>query len=434
MKQSPPRRRLFINARIMDPETGLDIHGDVLAEKGKITAIGKGLSRDEFADGKGIVDCQGAVLAPGLVDARVFIGEPGGEHRETIKTAGRAAAAGGVTTMVMMPDTDPVIDDVSLVDFVRATASAKSPVRILPAAALSKGQNGEMMTEMGLLKDAGAVAFTDGRKTIANSQMMRRALTYSADIGALVMASHRDPHLGSGVMNAGINATRMGLSGIPREAEIIPLERDMRLVAMTGAKYHASCLSTAESVEVLARAKDAGRDVTGGVAVANLCLSELDIGPYRTFFKVSPPLRSVDDRLAMVEGIRSGALDMIVSNHDPQDVDTKRLPFSEAADGAVGLESLLAAALRLHHSDDIPLMRVLKCLSLAPARRLGRKCGRITKGARADFVIFDPDAPWKLDDTKLRSRSRNTPFQDALLQGRVLKTVVAGRTVFSQED
>ncbi|MEM1318021.1 MAG: dihydroorotase, partial [Pseudomonadota bacterium] len=371
MKPKPPHGRLFVNARIMDPETGRDLHGDVLVKKGKIAAIGKALPREKFKDGKGIVDCKGAVLAPGLVDARVFIGEPGGEHRETIKTAGRAAAAGGVTTMVMMPDTDPVIDDVSLVEFVHATAAAKSPVRILPAAALSKGQGGELMTEMGLLKDAGAVAFTDGRKTISNAQMMRRALTYSADIDALVMASHRDPHLGAGVMNAGANATRMGLAGIPREAEIIPLERDMRLVAMTGAKYHASCLSTSESVEVLARAKDAGRDVTGGVAVANLCLSEIDIGPYRTFFKLSPPLRSVDDREAMVEGIRSGALDMIVSNHDPQDVDTKRLPFAEAADGAVGLESLLAAALRLHHSDGIALMRVLECLTLAPAKRLG---------------------------------------------------------------
>lgn len=428
----PPRERLFVNARIIDPESGLDTHGDVLVLKGKIRKIGKDLPRDGSAKDFKIIDCGGHVLAPGLIDARVFVGEPGGEHRETIKSASKAAAAGGVTTMVMMPDTDPVIDDVALVEFVRQTANEKSRVRILPAAALSRGLNGEQMTEFGLLSEAGAVAFTDGHKTVANAQMMRRALTYSGDFGGLIMTATQDAALSGGVMNAGFNATRLGLPGIPREAEIIPLERDMRLVAMTKGRYHASCLSTSDSVETIARARDVGLDVTAGVAVANLALNENDIGSYRTFFRVSPPLRSEDDRQAMIDGIRVGAIDIIVSNHDPQDEDTKRLPFAEAADGAVGLETLLAASLRLYHTEDVSLVRVLNCLTNAPARRLSLKSGRIATGAPADMVLFDPDEPWVLREEDLNSRSRNTMFEGARLQGRVLRTIVAGRTVFSR--
>lgn len=430
----PPKQRLFVNARVIDPAQDLDIHGDVLVNRGKIAAIGKSLPRDKLKSTCKIVDCGGMVLAPGLVDSRVFIGEPGGEHRETIKSASRAAASGGVTSLVMMPDTNPVIDDVSLVQFVRQTAREKSRIRILPTAALSKGQLGEEMTEFGLLSSAGAVAFTDGRNTVDSAQMMRRALTYAGDFDALIMAATRDRSLGGGVMNAGLNATRMGLPGIPREAEIIPLERDMRLVAMTRGKYHASTISTSASVEVVSRARDSKLDVSAGVAIANIALNETDIGSYRTFFRVSPPLRSEDDRRAMVEGIRSGAIDLICSNHDPQDVDTKRLPFSEAADGAVGLESLLAASLRLYHGDEVPLMRLLECLSTAPARRLGLKSGTLKTGAVADMILFDPDLPWILHEDELKSRSRNTAFEGARFQGRVLKTIVEGRTVFSRNQ
>ncbi len=433
INQKPPRQRLFINARIMDPSQNLDIHGDVLVDKGKISLVGKNLPRDNLNKTCKIIDCKGKILSPGLVDSRVFIGEPGGEHRETIKSAGKAAAAGGVTTLVMMPDTNPTIDDVSLVQFIRQTAYEKSKVRILPAAALSRGLKGEEMTEFGLLKDAGAIAFTDGRKTVANAQMMRRALTYAGDFGGLIMAAHRDASLGGGVMNAGLNATRMGLAGIPREAEIIPLERDMRLVAMTKGRYHASTLSTSDAVEVITRAKDQNLDVSAGVAIANLALNETDIGSYRTFFRVSPPLRMEDDRMAMIEGIRNGAIDIICSNHDPHDVDTKRLPFAEAADGAVGLESLLAASLRLYHTNDVPLMRVLDCLSTAPARRLGLKCGSLKVGRRADMILFDPDTPWVMKESELHSRSKNTAFEDARFQGRVLRTIVGGRSVFKRE-
>ena len=405
----------------------------MLVTKGKIEAIDKALPRDGLKKSCKITDCKGMILAPGLVDARVFIGEPGGEHRETIKSASRAAASGGVTSLVMMPDTDPVIDDAALVEFVRQTAREKSHIRILPSAALSKGQRGEEMTEIGLLSDAGAVAFTDGRKTINSAQMMRRALTYAGDFDALIMAATRDSSLGGGVMNAGLNATRMGLPGIPREAEIIPLERDMRLVAMTKGRYHASTLSTSDSVDVISRARDNGLDVSTGVAVANLALNDNDIGSYRTFFRVSPPLRSEDDRLAMVDGIRTGKIDIICSNHDPHDVDTKRLPFAEAADGAIGLESLLAASLRLHHSDDVSLARLIYCLSTGPAKRLGLKSGTLEVGAPADMILFDPDMPWILQEEELCSRSRNTAFEGARFQGRALKTFVDGRKVFSTD-
>jgi len=433
ISSKPPRRRLFVNARIMDPSQGLDIHADVLVERGKIVKIGKKLPRNHTNKDFKTIDCKGKILTTGLVDLRTFTGEPGSEHRETIKSASKAAAAGGVTSFVMMPDTTPVIDDVALVDFVRQRANEKSRVHILPAAALSKGMAGEEMTEFGLLQEAGAVAFTDGRQTVASAQMMRRALTYAGDFGGLIMAATRDESLGGGVMNAGFNATRMGLPGIPREAEIIPLERDMRLVAMTKGKYHASTLSTSDSVEVIARAKDKGLDVSAAVAAANVALNENDIGSYRTFLRLSPPLRMEDDRIAMIEGIRDGTIDAIVSNHDPQDVDTKRLPFAEAEDGAVGLESLLAVGLRLHHSNDIPLMRVLECLSSGPAKRLGLKCGTLKEGAPADMVLFDPDSPWVMREDELHSRSRNTAFEGSRFQGRVLKTIVSGRTVFSRD-
>ncbi len=433
ISSKPPRARLFVNARIMDPSQNLDTHADVLVERGKIAKIGKNLSRNHSKKDFKVIDCKSHILTTGLVDLRTFTGEPGSEHRETIKSASKAAAAGGITSFVMMPDTNPVIDDVALVDFVRQRANEKSKVHILPAAALSKGMAGEEMSEFGLLQEAGAVAFTDGRQTVTSAQMMRRALTYAGDFDGLIMAATRDASLGGGVMNAGFNATRMGLPGIPREAEIIPLERDMRLVAMTKGKYHASTLSTSDSVDVIARAKDKGLNVSAGVAAANIALNENDIGSYRTFLRLSPPLRMEDDRLAMIEGIRNGTIDAIVSNHDPQDVDTKRLPFAEAEDGAVGLESLLAVGLRLYHGNDVPLMRVLECMSSGPAKRLGLKCGTLKVGAPADMILFDPDSPWILRENDLHSRSRNTAFEGSRFQGRVLKTIVSGRTVFSRD-
>ncbi len=424
------KHRLFRNARIIDPASGRDAAGDVLVRKGRIIEVSDTIEPPKKCK---ITECNGHILCPGLIDMRVFIGEPGYENRETVKSAARSAAAGGITTMVMMPDTDPVIDDTALVEFVHSTAREKAKVRVLPSAALTRGMAGEAICEYGLLSKAGAVAFGDGLKTVASAQTMRRALIHASDFDGLVMAALNDATLGSGVMNAGAIATRMGLLGIPREAEIIPLERDMRLVAMTGAKYHAAALSTAECVVIIAQAKARKLNVTAAVPIANLALSENDIGPYRTYFRVTPPLRSEDDRLALIEGIRSGAIDVIVSNHHPQDVDSKRLPFAEAAEGAVGLQTLLAASLRLHHTDGIPLMRVLECLTSAPADRLGLASGRIAVGAPADLTLFDPYSPWVLREDDLLSRARNTPFEGARFEGCVLKTIVGGRTVFSAD-
>ncbi|MCB1498068.1 MAG: dihydroorotase, partial [Bauldia sp.] len=378
-----------------------------------------------------IVDCRGAIVAPGIVDMRVFVGEPGAEHRETFASAGRAAAAGGVTTIVTMPDTDPVIDDVALVDFIGRRALAETAIRVHPMAALTRGLEGKEMTELRLLGEAGAVGFTDGRRTVTNAAIMRRALTYARDFDGLIVHHAADPDLiGKGVMNEGEVATRLGLAGIPKEAEIVILERDIRLAALTGGRYHAALVSCAESLEVIRAAKARGLAVTCGVSINHLTLNENDIGSYRTFFKLSPPLRHEADREAMVAGLADGTIDVVVSSHDPQDVETKRHPFAEAADGAVGLETLLPAGLRLVHDGSVDLLRLFRALATRPAELLGLEVGRLAPGAPADLIVVDPDMPWVLDPETLRSRSKNTAFEDARFTGRVLRTLVAGRTVY----
>jgi dihydroorotase len=422
---------VFDNARVVDPSRNLDALGAVIVADRRIVAAGPEALRAARPQGAEVVDCNGAIVAPGLVDMRVFVGEPGGEHRETFASAGEAAAAGGVTTIVTMPDTDPVIDDIALVDFIARRARDEAEVRVHPAAALTKGLEGKEMTELGLLREAGAAAFTDGRRTVTNAAVMRRAMTYARDVDALIMHHAADPHLvGSGVMNEGEVATRLGLAGIPREAEIVVVERDVRLAALTRARYHAALVSCGESLEVIRRAKAMGLPVTCGVSINHLTLNENDIGPYRTFFKLSPPLRAEADRQAMVAGLADGSIDVIVSSHDPQDVDTKRHPFAEAADGAVGLETLLAAALRLYHAGDVDLITLFRALATRPAALLGLEVGRLAAGAPADLIVIDPDAPWVCDADALRSRSKNTPFEGARFQGLVLRTLVAGRTVY----
>lgn len=427
---SDGRPLVLDNARIIDPSRDLDTHGTVILAEGRILAAGPDANGSR-PDGSEIVDCDGAIVAPGLVDMRVFVGEPGAEHRETFASASHAAAAGGVTTIVTMPDTDPVIDDVALVDFIMRRARDEAAVRVYPMAALTRGLAGGEITEFGLLREAGAIGFTEGRKSVANALVMRRALTYARDFGALIMHHTNDHNLsGHGVMNEGEVATRLGLSGIPKEAEIIMLERDVRLAALTGGRYHAAQISCAESLDVVRRAKDAGLAVTCGVSINNLCLNENDVGPYRTFFKLAPPLRSDDDRRAVIAGLADGTIDVIVSSHDPQDVDTKRYPFAEAADGAVGLETMLPAALRLVHAGDIDLLTLFRALSTRPAELLEIDAGRLAAGAPADIVVLDPDAAWICDPETLRSRSKNTPFEGARFSGQVLRTLVAGRTVY----
>ncbi|MEP9351249.1 dihydroorotase [Xanthobacter sp. KR7-225] len=425
-----PRPLLLANARVVDPSRGADFHGDVFLADGLVKDAAFGIAAAGTPDGAEVVDCKGAVVAPGLVDMRAFAGEPGAEPRETLASASLAAAAGGVTTLICQPDTDPVVDEPAIVDFILRRARDTAVVRVHPMAAITKGLSGEEMTEIGLLKAAGAVAFTDGHKSVASAQVLRRALTYGRDFDALIVHHTEDATMSGGAMNQGEFASRLGLSGIPKAAETIVLERDVRLVGEARARYHAAAVTCADSLAVLARAKEAGLPVTASASINHLTFNELDIGSYRTFFKVRPPLRAEEDRKALIRALASGLIDVVVSDHLPQDVEGKRLPFSEAEPGALGLETLLAAALRLVHADEVDLVNLLHALSTRPAQILGLKGGTLKSGAPADVIVFDPHLAYVLDKADLKSRSRNTPFDEARLDGRVLRTIVAGQTVY----
>lgn len=423
------------HVRIIDPARSLDAVGTVVVIDGHIVAAGADALNQGVPDGAEIIDGRGLLLVPGLVDARVFIGEPGGEHRETIASASAAAAAGGVTSILTMPDTNPVVDEVAIAEFVMRTARDTAVVNVFPAAALTRGLKGKEMSEIGLLTGAGVRAFTDGRHTIADPVLLRRIMTYARDFDALVMHETQDAALtGNGVMNEGLLASWLGLPGAPAEAEIIPLERDLRLAALTGCRYHAAKLSLGESADVMRRAKRRGIAATAGVSINHLSLNENDIGEYRTFFRLSPPLRREEDRAAMVEALADGTIDIIVSSHDPQDADGKRRPFAEAESGAIGLETLLPAALRLHHSGAVPLSRIIEAVTAAPAKLLGLDRGTLAPGSVADMALVDLEAPFLFSEDRIRSRSKNTAFENARFQGQVLRTFVAGRTVFSESD
>ncbi|KAF0231050.1 MAG: hypothetical protein FD175_919 [Beijerinckiaceae bacterium] len=426
---SEHRPVLLTNARLLDPVTGREGPGGVLVAGGVIRDFGHDVVAGSVADAE-MVDCGGNLVVPGLVDLRAFIGEPGEEYRETLRSASEAAAAGGVTTVVAQPNTSPVIDDPAVVDFVLRRARDTSIVNIRVAAALTKGCRGQEMSEIGLLKEAGAVAVTDGDRPVTNAQVMRRALMYARVFDMPVIHHVEDPNLvGEGVMNEGEFATRLGLPGIPRAAETIMLERDIRLVELTGGRYHAAMISCRESLDVIRRAKHAGLPVTAGVSINHLTLNEMDIGSYRTFLKLNPPLRNEEDRLAMVEAVAEGLIDVIVSDHNPQDVETKRLTFAECAPGAIGLETMLSAGLRLVEAGQISLPRLLEAMSGTPAKLAGLDAGRMAKGAPADLIALDPEMPWVVDAAALKSRCKNTPFDEARLSGKVTMTMVAGRIV-----
>lgn len=425
------KRLAFRNARLIDPASKLDARGGLLIENGKIADVGPRLFNDADPSDHEVIDCKGLVLSPGLIDMRVFTGEPGSEHRETLESASRAAAAGGVTTMVVMPNTDPVIDEPSLVDFIKRRAAATASVRVVPMAALTKNLGGEVMTEIGLLLEAGAVAFTDGDRSIANTRVLRRALAYASTFGALVVGHAEDPSLSEGTaMNEGEYAMRLGIPAAPSMAETLMVERDIRLVEMTGARYHFGQISCRASLDAIAAAKARGVRVTCGVSAHHLALNELDVGSYYTFRKVKPPLRSEDDRAAMNEGVANGTIDVIVSSHDPQAADTKRQPFAQAAFGTVGLETLLPVALGVHHNGEADLSHVLAALTASPARILGIEGGRLVKGAPADVILFDPGEPFVVDADNLHSRAKNTAFDGRKFQGRVRATYVGGVCVF----
>src|SRR6478735_9386002 len=391
---------LLANGRILDPSRDLDIQGDLLLADGVVREAKRGIGAAGVPEGTEVIDCKGKVVAPGLIDMRAFVGEPGAEYRETIASASQAAAAGGVTTIVCQPDTSPVIDDPAIVDF-------------------------------GLLKAAGAIAFTQGAKSVTNAQVMRRALTYARDFDALIVHHTEDPDIvGEGVMNEGEFVAGLGLVGVPTAAETIKRERDMRLVALTESRYHAASLTCAEALEVLRRAKEQGLQVTASASINHLTLNEIDVGPYRTFLKVSPPLRAEGDRTALVAALVSGLIDVVMSDHNPQDVEGKRLPFAEASAGAIGLETMLTAGLRLVHSAELPLMTLIKAMSSRPAEILGLAGGTLRQGSPADVIVIDLDSPWVLDPAELKSKCKNTPFDEARLEGRVVRTIVAGRTVY----
>ena len=428
---SDRRPILLTDARIIDPSRDLDFIGDLLIAEGLIREAKRGIGAAGVPEGTEIIDCRDKVVAPGLIDLRAFVGEPGAEYRETLASASQAAAAGGVTTIVCQPDTNPVIDEPAMVDFVLRRARDTAIVHVHPMAALTKGLKGEEMTEIGLLKAAGAVAFTDGARSVTNAQVIRRALTYARDFDALIVHHTEDPNLvGEGVMNEGEFAARLGLTGAPKAAEIVMLERDVRLAALAGGRYHAASITCAESLDVLRRAKDSNPNITASVSINHLTLNEIDVGSYRTFCKLAPPLRAEVDRVAMVEAVASGLVDAVMSDHDPQDVENKRLPFAEATPGAIGIETMLVAGLRLVHNGEIALANLLKAMSTRPAELLGLPGGSLRPGSIADVIVIDLDVPWVLDRAQLKSKCKNTPFDEARLQGRVVRTIVSGRTAY----
>ena len=427
---------LFTNARLIDPEAGSDEHGALLARDGKILACGDEaeILKDIDRAGLDIVDCNGKYLAPGIVDIGVKVCEPGERHKESYRSAGLAAAAGGVTTMVTRPDTTPAIDTPEVLEFVRRRANEAAPVNVLPMAALTKAREGREMTEISFLMDAGAVAFTDCDNVIRETKVFSRALTYARSCGALVIAHPQEPGLSNGAAaTSGKFASLRGLPTVSPMAERMGLDRDIALIEMTGARYHADQITTARALPALERAKKNGLDITAGVSIHHLTLNELDVADYRTFFKIKPPLRAEDDRLAVIEAVASGLIDIISSMHTPQDEESKRRPFEEAASGAVALETLLPAALRLYHSGQLSLPQLFRAMSLNPARRLGLESGRLAQGAPADLVLFDANVPFVLDRYTLHSKSQNTPFDGARLQGRVLATYVAGQPVYRRD-
>ncbi|MCC7048160.1 MAG: dihydroorotase [Alphaproteobacteria bacterium] len=425
-------RVAYVNARLIDPASNLDAPGALLTEGEAIADLGPRLFNDGVPEGVQVIDAKGLCLAPGLVDIRVQLREPGEEHKETIATAGAAAIAGGITSMVCLPNTEPVIDNVAGIEFIARRAREVKRAKVYAYAAATQELAGKDITEIGLLSEAGAVAFTDGVRAIASARVMRRALSYASAFGALIVQHPEEPALAdTGVTNEGEIATRLGLSGIPTCAEAMLGARDLRLVELTGGRYHVAHVSTAEAVELIRRARARGIAVTCDTAPPYFALNELAVGDYRTFAKLSPPLRSDDDRRAIIAGLRDGTIDAIASDHAPQDQDSKRLPFVHAEYGGIGLETLLALSLELYHNNHLTLPEVIRRLTAAPARILGLKAGTLAKGRPADLLLFDPGRPWVVQESAIRSKSKNTPFERRPVQGMALRTVIDGRTVHS---
>ena len=424
--------KAFINARLLDPASRLDSLGSLIVTDRVITEFGSKISIPKNAE---TIDCQGNCLAPGLIDMRAFLGEPGYEHKETFSTAGEAAAAGGITTLIGQPQTDPIVDEPAVVGYIARSARTNSKVKVYTMAAITKGLQGKEMTEMGLLSQSGAVAFTDGDIAVADTRVMFRALSYASTWDLLIVQHSEDPSLArGGVMNSGEMSTRLGLAGIPGAAEVMMVERDIRLAELTGCRYHAASISTAKTTDSIRRAKENEIKLSCAVAAHNFSLNELEIGEYRTFAKTTPPLRSEEDRVAMVEALADGTIDVIVSNHSPQDQESKRQPFAAAEAGIAALQTLLPLSLELVHRGHISLLDLLSKLTVNPAKLLGLPSGELKIGRKADLIIFNLDLPWRLSESDLLSKSKNTPYDGRPVQGKVLQTIVAGDTVFKLKE
>ena len=415
-------KTLLTNAKVIDPVTETISDGEVMFEDGIIIP-------KETADET--IDCQGQYVSPGLIDLGVKVGEPGERHKESYKSAGAAAAAGGVTTIVTRPDTIPAIDTPEVLEFIRRRAQEVCPVNVFHMVALTKERAGREMTEIGFLKDAGAIAFTDFNNVVKNSKILSRALSYAKSLDALVIGHPQDPDLSEeSSATSGKFASLRGLPSVTPLAERMALDRDMALVELTGVQYHFDQITTARSIPALERAKRNGHKVTAGTSIHHLTLNELDVADYRSFFKLNPPLRSENDRMAIIDALNSGVIDIVSSFHTPQDEESKRLPFETAAAGAVGLETLLPASLQLFHSQSVSLGKLIRTMTLNPAILLNLPSGRITPGAPADLIIFDADIPFILDRATLKSKSKNTPYDGQKLQGKVRRTIVSGETIF----
>ncbi|NMM44144.1 dihydroorotase [Rhodospirillaceae bacterium KN72] len=429
-----PGRIAYLNARLLDPETGLDTIGALLVEDGRIADFGSHLFKTGAPSVNEVVDCRGHCLAPGLIDIRVQLREPGEEHKETIASASLAASHGGITTLVQLPNTQPVIDDVSVLEFVARRSRELKGTKVFSYGALTKGLQGEEISEIGLLTEAGAVAFTDGERALTDAKVMRRAMSYARTFDAMIVQHPEEPSLAkNGVMNSGELAAKLGLSGIPSVAEVIMIERDLRLLETVGGRFHFAHVTTAAGIEAIRKAKAAGMDVSCDTAPHYFALNELAIGDYRSFAKVSPPLRSEEDRQAVVAGLADGTIDIVASDHAPHDQDSKRLPFDEAAFGVAGLETLLPLVLSLYHNGHMSLIDALSLVTIHPAKRFRLTGGRLKRGAPADLVLFDPDLAWRVDEDALHSKSKNSAFGGRPVQGKVLRTMVDGRPLFVAE-
>jgi dihydroorotase len=428
------KEKIFINARIIDPSQNMDEKGSlILDHNGKVNAIGKNVKKTDANPSAEVIDVKGNVLIPGIVDMKAFVGEPGYEYKENFRTLSQAALAGGVTSIVTMPNTKPIIDNVSMVDFIIRRGRDKASVNLFPCASITKQIEGNLMTEFGLLSSRGIVGFSDVNKTIQNTELMARIMDYASDIGVLIMQHAEDYELSKNAcINDGEIATRLGLEGVSSLAEKIIIERDLSLLSEFPCRYHINQISSKESLDVIKKNKNNGKKFSVGVSINNLSLNENDIGEFKTFLKISPPLRTEEDRLSLVQGIKENLIDVIVSDHLPEDEESKRLPFAQAATGAIGIETLLPLSLEMYHNESLSLSKIIAAITINPSKILKINKGSLKKGSDADICIFDLEVPWKLDAEKLKSKSKNSAIEERKLQGKVLMTFLNGELVYNQ--